>query len=271
MVAFVDLTQALASNCRRPLKLNTVSKKSLTNDEATIVCCLECLHRGDKPRTRMMVEWLVIPQAQGQVINALASFASLAREHMWAPAAPDHAPASNDHEADTDRDPAIAGRDQLSSLALSDLLDFERLIVTSARLWVDEFKARGQAGRKGPFARINEFLDANGLPGSAHSLNGILYNISVAASRPVAILCPNCEGVSKDELLLLSAISCHQQQQVDIAQMMLSAFLPPAAATLTLGAVGGLAHMLMEGDRALPVRVFHAAESGREPATLYVH
>lgn len=271
LVAFVELTQALASGSRRPFKLNPVSEKTFTNDEATIARSLDCLHRGDSARAALMVEWMINRRCQGQVLNALTTVVSLLRDHMWTPSASESAPGSNGVGARRDRDVAIAGTDRLSTLGLHELLDFERVIVISARLWVDEYKAREQAGRKGPFARINQYLTANGLPGAAHSLNGILYNISVAASRPVAILCPNCEGVSKDELLLLSAVSCHQRQQIDVSQLMLSAFLPPSAATLTLGAIGGLAHLLTEQGQALPARAFQPANDGREQAHLYLH
>ncbi len=271
LVAFLELMQALASESRRPLSLNTASKKSLTNDEKTIARCVDCLHRGDVARAAMLVEWLIAPGAQGQVINALTVFASLLREHMWAPSNLELEPAANEHEESVQQTAQIAGKDELSSIGLHELLDSERVIVIAARLWVDEYKVRGQAGRKGPFARINDYLAARSLPGAAHSLNGILYNISVAASRPVAILCPNCDGVSKDELLLLAAISCHQHQQVDVSQMMLSAFLSPSAATLTLGAVGGLANMLIERNQPLPARLFHPANDGQTQDHLCLH
>jgi len=153
----------------------------------------------------------------------------------------------------------------------SDLTDVERTIVLAARLWVQEHKMKGKQGRKGSSARVAEYLKANGLEGASHSLTGILYNISVAARRPVFILCPTSDGLSNDEMTLLTAISCYQLEKVEAAQSMLAKYMSPAAAGLTLGPIGGLADFLLRQTIELPCRWPNPANDGGGRAWMRLH
>jgi hypothetical protein len=219
---------------------------------ATEACVLRLLAaaQGDDPLTASAVAtWLVRPAGQGRLLDgAIAFAASLARAGQSLPLDP-VAPGLGAAESGT------AGRRLLpAAAARRDLGEAERLVLTGLRLWVGRVR-RGECGG----GDLYRHLAGHGAAAATPGLHGLLYNLSVAAARPIDIRCPACPGLSPDEARLLRALAAAQSGGAGALQEILQDLLAPAAARLTAAPVRGAALALAEAGVDLPPRAWDLA------------
>ena len=131
-------------------------------------------------------------------------------------------------------------------------LDYrERTIVLAVRRWVEASRANDDD----PRAAVAEALHPIRLGGGVMSLDAILRNTSLAATRYVTVNCPGCASLAEDEARLLHATSAVQRPGNEgIALRLLADWLKPGAVRLTMTALTGLARALIAEQHRLPFR-----------------
>ncbi|HZF35801.1 MAG TPA: hypothetical protein VE914_18545 [Candidatus Angelobacter sp.] len=136
----------------------------------------------------------------------------------------------------------------------ADLTPDETLLLQAIRIWVScarESRCGGPA--------LMEHLAAHGTANAGASLHAILYNSSVAATRPIDVRCRRCPNLSPDEARLLHAVACGQHGLPARAAGLLADWLPAAAVRLTIDAVIAAGRELGASGVALPWRAWDFA------------
>ena len=136
----------------------------------------------------------------------------------------------------------------------ADLTPDETLLLQAIRIWVSCAKENRCGGPE-----LMAHLAANGAANAGPSLHGILYNIAVAATRPIDVRCRRCPNLSPDEARLLHAVACGQRGLTARAAGLLAEWLPAAAVHLTIDAVIGAGRALCASGVALPRRAWDFA------------
>jgi hypothetical protein len=249
LTAFAGLMMALEHRGRRPIRIEPMTARRLSADEACVLRLMAAQQRGDEDTAMAVAAWLVNAPAMDDLLRAsrALAIALASREHLVqepAAAAP-HARPSTDRQAPTE--------------AVAELEPGEAVLLRGIRLWVDRFKKR-ECG----LWELNRHFTAHGLGQATPSLHAILFNSSVATLRSLDVRCARCPSLSPDEARMLHAVASLQAEDAEAASATLSSWLPPAAVRMTIEAVRGLADSLTAEHVRLPLRRWRFPEL-REP------
>jgi hypothetical protein len=251
LTAFACLMVGLEHRGRHPIRIEPLTASRLSADEACVLRLMAAQQRGDDDTATAVASWLVHAPAIEGLLEASQRLASAlaARQHLL-------------EETAEDRPPANVPLLQPTK-AVAELDEGEALLLRGIRLWVDRFKRR-ECG----LWDLNRHFVAHGLGEATPSLHGILFNSSVATTRPLDVRCARCPSLSPDEARLLHAVACLQAGDEPTAQTVLANWLPPAAVRLTIEAVRGLAATFTAEHVRLPQRRWRFPEL-TEPRLAY--
>jgi hypothetical protein len=252
LTAFACLMVGLEHRGRHPIRIEPLTASRLSADEACVLRLMAAQQRGDDDTATAVAAWLVHAPAIDGLLEASQRLATAlaARQHLLEEMAAEGQPQA--------RVPA-----QQPTEAVAELEEGEALLLRGIRLWVDRFKRR-ECG----LWDLNRHFVAHGLGEATPSLHGILFNSSVATTRPLDVRCARCPSLSPDEARLLHAVACLQAGDEPTAKTVLSSWLPPAAVRLTIESVRGLATTFTAEHVRLPQRRWRFPEL-TEPRLAY--
>jgi hypothetical protein len=252
LTAFACLMVELEHRGRRPLRIEPLTASRLSADEACVLRLMSAQQRADEDTALAVAAWLVGAPAIGGLLEASRRLATAlaARQHLMEDLAAEEPPQRR-----------LSIRQPTEAVA--ELEDGEVLLLRGIRLWVDRFKHR-ECG----LWDLNRHFVAHGLGEATPSLHGLLFNSSVATTRPLDVRCARCPSLSPDEARMLHAVACLQAGDEAEAKTVLSSWLPPAAVRLTIESVRGLAGTLTAEHVRLPQRRWRFPEL-TEPRLAY--
>ena len=226
--AFGRLVAALEQHCRRRSPPARMDRLHLSPTEACVLRLIMAAQAGDETTADAVAAWLVTRDGRAALVAAATDFAACLTQAGQQ--------VLNRHAdmalAATGR-PLPAGEGRLPSVDRSEALTpDETLVLQGIRIWVACAKKNRCGGHD-----LLEHLSAHGAANAAPSLHGILYNSSVAATRPIDVRCRRCPNLSPDEARMIHAIACAQRNLRGRAFELLSGWLPVAAVRLTVDAV----------------------------------
>lgn len=264
---FARLVRALERLPREP-EAGFLSQE-LSRIETGLLALMAALHDGDRHMAAGIAGELAGTRAGAELVAAAAAFARALAEAGLPLGGPDR--------AEPTRSPVRSSNGNLLPPALmtADLAAGELLVLHAVRLWVVSIRVQ-----RCSYERIARHFAEHGVPDAAPSLHAILHQTSVAAARQVDVRCPSCRLLSPDEARLIHAVACAQAADRPEAFTALSAWLPLAAARLTLESIIGLADALRRAEVQLPrrgwdfdrlERLTAAAVAEPDPATCTIH
>ncbi|MFN4283323.1 MAG: hypothetical protein ACK4NA_11845 [Alphaproteobacteria bacterium] len=133
---------------------------------------------------------------------------------------------------------------------LTDLRTAESLLVVALRLWT----ARRIEPNAGHADWRDGFLAAALCSVGVACFQSFISILEAAATRPIMMGRPRCDGLTEDEARLLCAIGCLQRERAHDAALLLADWLPPAAVRIATDYACGLATALAEARLTLPER-----------------
>lgn len=245
--AFGCLVSVVEQHCRRRSPPARMDRLHLSSTESCVLRLLTAAQVGDDATADAVAAWLVSKSGQEPLVAAATQFAgylSQAGQHLL----------SRDAAAML----AAVGRaprpeeGTLPSVERSTALTpDETLVLQGIRIWVTCAKENRCGGHD-----LLEYLSAHGAANAAPSLHGLLYNSSVAATRPLDVRCRRCQHLSPDEARMIHAVACAQRHLRASAFELLSGWLPPAAVRLTIDAVMCAGIELAGAAVVLPLRAW---------------
>jgi hypothetical protein len=238
LTAFASLMVELEHRGRRPLRIEPLTASRLSADEACVLRLMSAQQRADEDTALAVAAWLVSTPAIEGLLEASRRLAAAlaARQHLMEDLAAEE-PAQHSLPIPQPTE------------AVAELEESEMLLLRGIRLWVDRFKHR-ECG----LWDLNRHFVAHGLGDATPSLHGLLFNSSVATTRPLDVRCARCPALSPDEARMLHAVACLQAGDEAEAKAVLSSWLPPAGVRLTIESVRGLAGTLTAEHVRLPQR-----------------
>lgn len=226
--AFGRLVSAIEQHCRRRSAPARMDRLHLSAMESCVLRLIMAAQVGDEATTDAVAAWLVAKDGRAALVGAATDFAAcltqagqqvLNRDAAAMLAAMGRAPQPEEGTL-----PSV----ERSGALTPD----ETLVLQGIRIWVSCAKENRCGGHD-----LLEHLSANGAANAAPSLHGILYNSSVAATRPIDVRCRRCPNLSPDEARMIHAVACAQRNLRTRAFDLLSGWLPTAAVRLTIDAV----------------------------------
>jgi len=260
LAAFGAVAASLITAARLPQAISVVEDDRINASEEALLSVLGAFQQGERAQARALGEWCLLPKGRAKFLEGAEKLARCLREagHLIPYEAPRRRSLALDRAPEADR--LLP-----SAMALADLSEPERGVVTATRLWVSAYRGNADA-----LAAVRRHFDRQfNAPGEAAarlwgdrrcggdaglSLHAILRNTTLAASRPVDVRCPTCPGLSPDEARLLEALAWLQRDCAEPASVALGDWLPPAALRLTVGSARGLAQSLLLAEQAVPLR-----------------
>lgn len=138
--------------------------------------------------------------------------------------------------------------------------------IWATRIWVAAVKRH-----ESPSPMLDQAFAAAGAAPALPHLHSLLRTVATAALRSIDIRCPSCAYVSPDEAALVRLIDAFQRGALGEAAMLLSDWLPPAAARLAIDQARALATALAEAELSMRMRDVPMARGGGAPASLRLH
>lgn len=267
--AFGRLVSAIEQHCRRRSPPARMDRLHLSPTESCVLRLITAAQVGDEATTDAVAAWLVTRDGRADLVAAATDFAECLAQ-------------AGQQVLNRDAVAMLAAigpqRDEgtLPSVERSTALTpDETLVLQGIRIWVSCAKENRCGGHD-----LLEHLSANGAANAAPSLHGILYNSSVAATRPIDVRCRRCPNLSPDEARMIHAVACAQRNLRARAFELLSGWLPVAAVRLTIDAVMCAGVELANAAVVLPWRAWDFAALERlstpppnhvEPANRVLH
>ena len=257
--AYRKLADGLRQGSRWPLRINPLSERQVSADEATLLRIVSAWQQGkaEWDWAATMTDRLIAKAAQPAFIQGAAELARIfcAAAHYF------FGIAMQRHDA--------AGATAKYNVTAPSMTDFrgltpsERVVVTGMREWVGCY----QKGQDGLAVMVDHFADW-GVPNAGYSLDAVLNVTVIATIRRVDVRCVKCPGLSPDEARLLDAVAALQHGVADGSQIAVAGWLPQAALRIALESLRGLAFYLLQAQLLLPPRVwdFIALERRQAPA-----
>ncbi len=138
--------------------------------------------------------------------------------------------------------------------------------IWAARIWVDAVK---RGGSTTPLLD-QAFAAANASAALPH-LRGLFRTLATAATRSIDIRCPTCIHTSPDELALIRLIGAFQSGHFGEGAMLVSDWLPPAAARLAIDQALAYATALARAELLMGQSVAMVQSEHRHPAAAHLH
>jgi hypothetical protein len=255
--AFGRLVAAIEQHARRRSPPARMDRLHLSPTESCVLRLITAAQAGDEATADAVAAWLVTRGGQTALAAAATDFAACLTQAGQPVPNRDGAaiPAAIGR-------PLPAGEGTLPSVDRSDALTpDEALVLHGIRIWVACAKENRCGGHD-----LLEHLSAHGAANAAPSLHGILYNSSIAATRPIDVRCRRCPNLSPDEARMIHAVACAQRNLRGGAFELLSGWLPVAAVRLTIDAVMGAGVELGKAAVVLPWRAWDFAALERSSA-----
>ncbi|MEM7252599.1 MAG: hypothetical protein AAF493_14380, partial [Pseudomonadota bacterium] len=108
-------------------------------------------------------------------------------------------------------------------------------LLEAIRKWVQALQAD-----RAPDAAVHPLFTTHGVGEAARSLDTLMRNIALTATRDVDVRCPQCKSVSPDEDRILSAVGALESVGPSRSVELLMDMVPAAAARLSLPALSEL-------------------------------
>jgi hypothetical protein len=264
------LVSTIERYCRRRPVPPRMDRLHLSPTESCVLRLIMAAQIGDEATMEAVAAWLVAGEGQAPLIAAATDFAGClaqAGQQVLSRDAVAMLAAIGRRPREEGALPSVE-----SSTALT---PDEMLLLQGIRIWVSCAKENRCGGHD-----LLQHLSANGAANAAPSLHGILYNSSVAATRPIDVRCRRCPNLSPDEARMLHAVACAQRNLKTSAFELLSGWLPVAAVRLTIDAVMCAGAELGKAAVVLPWRAWDFAALERlsappphhvEPANRVLH
>lgn len=269
--AFGRLVSAIEQHCRRRSPPARMDRLHLSPTESCVLRLIMAAQIGDEATTDAVAAWLVTREGRASLVAAASDFAGClaqaGQQVLSRDAVAMLAAIGRGSQRDEGSLPSVE-----SSTALT---PDETLVLQGIRIWVSCAKENRCGGHD-----LLQHLSANGAANAAPSLHGILYNSSVAATRPIDVRCRRCPNLSPDEARMIHAVACAQRNLKTRAFELLSGWLPVAAVRLTIDAVMCAGAELANAAVVLPWRAWDFAALERlsapppnhvEPANRVLH
>ena len=240
--AIVAITRVGPGN--KPLTAQFDNER-LSTFEQDMLAVLAALQKSDRSSAVVMADWMVARDASEAFVRHSERLAALMAaanyplpvRGMTLAASPAEPPAA---------EPALRLR---GTQEMADLIPAEMVLVAGFRTWVATLN-KGEA----PLAELEACFAKCGLDDGAGSLDCILYNLSVAATRKIDVRCRKCPTISPDEARLLHGVGWLQHGRSAPGLGILASWLPPAAVRMSFPALRGLANGFSRAGLRLPVR-----------------
>ncbi len=211
-------------------------------DTLTVLAALQCDDRRLAYRT---VNWIADRDSREAFVRHAGRFATLMSDAGYK--VPGQTGAVSAVPAGTSS--PMQRRTLSGTEEVSDLTRAETVVVGGFRAWVGAMQKS-----KAPLGALEIHFAKFGVREGAESLDCILYNLSVAATRQIDVRCGKCPSLSPDEARLLHGVAWLQQNRPEPGHDVLAGWLPPAAVRMTFPALRGLANGLSRAGLTLPVR-----------------
>ena len=250
LASFGRLVAAIERHSRRRGAPVGLDRLHLSPTESCVLRLVTAVQTGDAATADAVAAWLVARPGHDDLIEAARDFAACL-------AAVGQQLAGDSAASLCDVPARASGLDEpgLPSVTrTADLMPDETLLLQAIRIWVSAAKENRCGGPE-----LMEHLAAHGAANAGPSLHGILYNSSVAATRPIDVRCRRCPNLSPDEARLLHAVACGQHGVRTRAAELLADWLPTAAVRLTIDAVIAAGRELGASGVALPRRAWDFA------------
>lgn len=125
-----------------------------------------------------------------------------------------------------------------------DLDPAESVFLLALRWWVADLKQ----GRD-PLARLRQGMTLAGAPDAAYAVDQLMRVLARTARRPIAVGCPRCPGLSRDERRLLHAASLAQAgETARAADTLRAGMISPPGAGFAIGPLEGLVELFAGAD-----------------------
>jgi hypothetical protein len=249
LASFGGMIAAIEGHSRRRGAPAGLDRLHLSPTESCVLRLVTATQTGDDGTADAVAAWLVTHAGHAALVGSAQHFSAclaVAGQQL----------ASDD----TARLFAVAARNrglnepELPAVTCAgDLTPDETLLLQAIRIWV----SRARESRCGG-PELMEHLAAHGAANAGASLHAMLYNSSVAATRPIDVRCRRCPNLSPDEARLLHAVACGQRRSASAAEL-LAQWLPSAAVRLTIDAVIAAGRELGASGVALPRRAWDFA------------
>lgn len=247
--AFGRLVGALERHGRPRPTPARMDRLHLSPSEGCVLRMVAAAQAGDMVTAEAVATWLVTKEGREMLVAAAADFAGClvgAGQRLSSADVP--------MAALLGRDPSREEGVLPSVTRTAELTPDETLLLQGIRAWVSCAKENRCGGHD-----LVQHLAAHGAANAAPSLHGILYNTSVAATRPIDVRCRRCPNLSPDEARMIHAVACGQRDLGAAAVDILSDWMPPAAVRLTIDAVICAGAELAKAAVVLPWRAWDFA------------
>ena len=271
LASFGGMIAAIEGHSRRRGAPAGLDRLHLSPTESCVLRLVMAAQTGDDGTADAVAAWLVTRAGHAALVRSAQDFSACLAVAGQQLAGDDTAGlfAVGAHARGLDEPelPSVTGA--------GDLTPDETLLLQAIRIWVSCARENRCGGPE-----LMEHLAAHGAANAGASLHAILYNSSVAATRPIDVRCRRCPNLSPDEARLLHAVACGQRRSAARAAELLAEWLPPAAVRLTVDAVIAAGRELGAAGVALPRRAWDLAALERlsapppqfgEPASRMVH
>jgi hypothetical protein len=270
--AFGRLVAAIEQHCRRRSPPARMDRLHLSPTESCVLRLIAAAQVGDEATMDAVAAWLVAREGQAPLVAAAADFAGCLAQAGQQVLSRDAVAMLGAIGRRPHREEGTLPSVDRSTALTPD----ETLLLQGIRIWVSCAKENRCGGRD-----LSQHLSANGAANAAPSLHGILYNSSVAATRPIDVRCCRCPNLSPDEARMIHAVACAQRNLKTSVFELLSGWLPVAAVRLTIDAVMCAGAELGKAAVVLPWRAWDFAALERlsapppanhlEPANRVLH